>query len=394
MGQLFAVEIIYRGVFQKTLAKNITRGIVLAAHNEGKLGISFGRYGDAPERNGIPAKGFAIVADDEETLEAGMAQYEPKTVDVTVVLDDTLCKGTESWAWYGLRPVNGSLKANRTLIVVSLQDAKSLVKVIHQRKDAYKLGVLKGITSFSGMWIYKDDHTDVRVLGAIAKALPELVSLKSVERFINDKLKADQLKITSTRAAFDRFTAIDVKPNEGCADKLEKYELLKWRDMRGGISIKGQPQGGPYADPITKDKGGFRPARNELFKKYSSRMGRPVINFSTCTKCTLCWLNCPDGSFDVTPEGTYDVNLESCCGCGICEAVCPVKNCVSMVNESEFVGNDSQWANFRKDGEAYLKWLETTIKKAEPIEQRSQGFRYRGQYQEQVPVALEVARKG
>ena len=42
MGQLFAVEVIYRGVFQKTLAKNITRGIVLAAHNQGKQGISFG----------------------------------------------------------------------------------------------------------------------------------------------------------------------------------------------------------------------------------------------------------------------------------------------------------------------------------------------------------------
>ena len=71
MAQLLAVEIIYRGVFQKTLAKNITRGIVLAAHNEGKLGISFGRYGDAPERNGIPGKSFAIVASDEQTLEAG-----------------------------------------------------------------------------------------------------------------------------------------------------------------------------------------------------------------------------------------------------------------------------------------------------------------------------------
>ena len=110
MGQLFAVELIYRGVFQKTLAKNITRGIVLAAHNEGKLGISFGRYGDSPERNGIPAKGFAIVASDEETLQAGMAQYEPNAVDVTVVLDDTLCKGTDSWAWYGLRPVHSALK--------------------------------------------------------------------------------------------------------------------------------------------------------------------------------------------------------------------------------------------------------------------------------------------
>jgi len=106
MGQLFAVEIIYRGVFQKTLAKGICRGIVLAAHNEGKPGISFGRYGDSPERNGIPAKSFAIVASDEQTLEAGMAQYEPKQVDVAVVLDDTLCKGAESWGWYGLETVN------------------------------------------------------------------------------------------------------------------------------------------------------------------------------------------------------------------------------------------------------------------------------------------------
>ena len=96
MGQLIAVEIISRGVFQKTLAKNITRGIVLAPHNEGKMGISFAGYGDSPERNGIPAKSFGIVANDDQTLEAGMAQYEPKQVDVTVVLDDTLCNGSES----------------------------------------------------------------------------------------------------------------------------------------------------------------------------------------------------------------------------------------------------------------------------------------------------------
>ena len=128
MGQLLAVEVVYRGVFQKTLAKNITRDIVLAAHNEGKLGISFGRYGDAPERNGIPAKSFAIVATDELTLEAGMAQYEPKQVDVTVVLDDTLCKGVESWAWYGQQPVHRALKPGHTLIVISQEDAPTLLK--------------------------------------------------------------------------------------------------------------------------------------------------------------------------------------------------------------------------------------------------------------------------
>jgi pyruvate ferredoxin oxidoreductase delta subunit len=393
MGQLISVELIYRGVFQKTLAKNITRGIVLAAHNEGKLGISFGRYGDSPERNGIPAKSFAIVADDEQTLEAGMAQYEPKTVDVTVVLDDTLCKGTESWAWYGLRPVNGSLKPGRTLIVISQQDASALLKLIHRRQEPYKLGVLKGVTSFSGMWNYKDDHTDVRVLGAIAKALPELVSMKSVEQFISDKLKSSE-KVASARAAFDHLTAVDVKPGQGNTEKLKQHSLLKWQDMRLGVSIKGQPQGGPYEDPSTKKMGGFRPARNELFTKFSTRTARPVINFATCTKCTLCWLNCPDGSFDVTPDGTYDVDLQSCCGCGICEAVCPVKNCISMVNEAEFHDSDRQWLSYKKDSAAYLQWLDKTIKKAEPLAERSQGFRYRGQYKEQIPVALEVARKG
>jgi len=393
MGQLFAVEIIYRGVFQKTLAKNITRGIVLAARNQGKLGISFGRYGDSPERNGIPAKSFAIVANDEQTLEAGMAQYEPKQVDVTVVLDDTLCKGAESWAWYGLQPVHHALKPGGTLVVVSLEDKPALLKTIHKREEPYKLGIVKGAASFSGMWVFKDDHTDVRVLGVIAKALPELFSFKSVEDYINDKLKSG-LKATSARNAYDRFAAVEVKPGEGNPEKLFNYNLPGWQKMRDGVSIAGQPQGGPYADPVTGNVGGFRPARNELFKKYSTRTMRPVVNFKTCTKCTLCWLNCPDASFDVTPDGTYDVNLESCCGCGVCEQVCPVKDCVSMVNESEFHDNHSQWEAFKKDQDAYLKWLETTIQKAEPIGERAHGFRYRGQYQEEVPEALEIAARG
>ena len=393
MGKLFAVEIIYRGVFQKTLAKNITRGIVLAARNQGKLGISFGRYGDSPERNGIPAKSFAIVADDELTLEAGMAQYEPKQVDLTVVLDDTLCKGAESWAWYGLQPVHHALKPGSTLVVVSLQDAPALLKTIHRREEPYKLSALKGVTSFSGMWVYKDDHTDVRVLGAIAMALPEVVSLKAVEQFITEKLK-NTLKVTSAKTAYDRFKVIDVKPGEGNPEETFKFEFPGWTNMRQGVSIKGQPQGGPYRDPVSLEVGGFRPARNDLFKKYSTRTERPVVNFATCTKCTLCWLNCPDASFDVTPDKTYDANLEACCGCGVCEAVCPVENCITMVNESQFTDNASQWEAYRKDKDAYLKWLEKTIKSAEPLEDRAYGFRYRGQYKEQAEEALEIAQKG
>jgi len=393
MGQLFAVEVIYRGVYQKILAKNITRGLVLAAHNQGKLGISFGRYGDSPERNGIPAKSFAIVASDGPTLEEGMAQYEPKQVDLTIVLDDTLVKGVESWAWYGLQPVHHALKADGTLIVVSQHASPALLQFIHRRPEPYKLGIVRGIPSFSGMWVYKDDHTDVRLLGAIAKALPELVNLASVEKFIHDKLK-DSLKALSARVAHERFTTIEVEPGQGNLEELRNFSLPRWESMPEGVSIPGQPQGGPYADPVTQQIGGFRPARNPLFKKYTARTMRPVVNFVTCTKCTLCWLNCPDASFDVTPDGTYDANLEACCGCGICEAVCPVKNCITMVNENEFHDNDSQWVRFAKNPDAYLKELAKTIESVEPVEARSHGFRFRGQYQQQVPAALEVAQRG
>ncbi len=86
-----AVEVVYRGIFQKSLSRNICRTIVLAARKEGKIGTAFGRYGDSPERNGIPAKYFAIVADDPLELEESLAKYEPTEVDVTIVVDDTLC---------------------------------------------------------------------------------------------------------------------------------------------------------------------------------------------------------------------------------------------------------------------------------------------------------------
>src|SRR5260370_22573542 len=143
MGRLFAVEIIYRAIFQKTLAKNRSRAIVLAAHHEGKPGISFGRYGDSPERNGIPAKSFAIVATDDIMLEEGMAKYEPKEVDITIAVDDTLCKGVESWAWYGLQPVNRLLKPCGTLIGTSKEWPEGLIGMWHGREHPYKLAIVK-----------------------------------------------------------------------------------------------------------------------------------------------------------------------------------------------------------------------------------------------------------
>jgi len=390
MGRLFAIEISYRGIFQKTLATRLSRSIVLAAHEEGKLGISFGRYGDSPERNGIPAKNFAIVATDEQTLQEGMAKYEPKEVDITIAVDDTLCKGVESWAWYGLQPVNRLLKPGGTLIVTSREGPDAIIAMAHRKETPYNLAILKGTVSFSGLWVYKDDHTDVRILGAIAKILPDLFSLGSVQKVIVDQWH-DSIKAESAARAYERISVTTVHPDQGNPETPFRFDLPKWHEMGEGIAIPSIPAGTAVEDPVSHAEGGFRPDRNPSFKKFSTRTMRPVVNFDTCIKCTLCWLHCPDSCFDVTPEGLYDANMQACCGCGVCEAVCPVKECVTMVKETEFGDNASQWEAWRHDQEGYQACLAEKIK-SRP--ERSHGFRYRGQYEEQVPEVLEIARKG
>ena len=390
MGRLFAVEIVYRGIYQKTLAKNISRAIVLAAHEEGKPGISFGRYGDSPERNGIPAKSFAIVATDDLTLEEGMAKYEPKEVDVTIAVDDTLFKGVESWAWYGLQPINRLLKPGGTLIVTSREEPEALIAMSHRKEVPYQLAIVKAIPSFSGLWVYKDDHTDVRILGAIAKVLPQLFSLESVQKVILADTK-NELKATSAARSHERLTTVTVRPDQGNPETPYQFELPKWHEMREGIAIPSIAVGHTMEDPQNQQVGGYQPARNPTFKKFTTRTMRPVVDFDTCIKCTLCWLQCPDSCFDVTPEGLYDANMEACCGCGVCEAVCPVKDCVTMVNEVAFGDNASQWETWRKDKDGYKAWLKEKI---EHRPERSHGFRYRGQYQEQVAAMAGVAAGG
>src|SRR2546428_14121847 len=107
-----SIEVVYRGIFQKTLAQRICRSVVLAARKRGHTGTAFPRYGDSPERNGVPAKQFAVVAADELELEAPMAKYEPTVVDASIAVDDTLVKDVQSWAWYGRPPTSRTVPAN------------------------------------------------------------------------------------------------------------------------------------------------------------------------------------------------------------------------------------------------------------------------------------------
>src|SRR5207249_9928575 len=103
------VEVNYRGIFQKNLGKKIGSDIVMIASRMGQRAFSNGRYSDSPERNGIPCKYFAFVTPElpEEELEAECgAKLENDDANISVVLDDTMCKVREPCGGHGERRLN------------------------------------------------------------------------------------------------------------------------------------------------------------------------------------------------------------------------------------------------------------------------------------------------
>lgn len=336
-----SVEVNYRGIIQKLLAKKTCRDIVLAARNDKKVGVTFGRYGDAPERDGIPAKYYSIMATDDEELETQLAKYDPDRVDVSVVPDDTMIKGVEPWAWHGIKPIHYALKENGILLIISNKSPQELLKHIAKRDTPYKLCLIRGDASFAGLWVYNDDLTEERILGAIAKAAPDVFSLESVHVLLNGRTHAEKRMEVATDAYY-KALIMEIKPGTGKDIIHPEIVKPKWWEMPEGIVVPGVPYG----------------QRNPQFRRWTNRTRRPIVYFDKCIKCTLCWLECPDGAFDVSKESYYPVNYEYCSGCGICAKVCPVKNCIEMVDELVFEDLNSHYDRWAKDRTAYEQWLD------------------------------------
>jgi pyruvate ferredoxin oxidoreductase delta subunit len=117
-----------------------------------------------------------------------------------------------------------------------------------------------------------------------------------------------------------------------------------------------------------------------------------VVRFDLCIKCTLCWLDCPDACFDPVEDGLYDVNYEVCVGCHKCADVCPVPECIVMVDELKFTDNSSPWEHYARDREGYTAWAEEKKGKERISYPHVTGT---GVEREQVdePVPLKVMKK-
>ena len=55
------------------------------------------------------------------------------------------------------------------------------------------------------------------------------------------------------------------------------------------------------------------------------RMRKPVIDYSKCNKCNICWLYCPEAAIIRHQDYSVEINYDYCKGCGICANECPRK---------------------------------------------------------------------
>jgi pyruvate ferredoxin oxidoreductase delta subunit len=283
-----------------------------------------------------------VVAINDLELESSMAKYEPKVVDVAVAVDDTLVKGVESWAWYGRQPIWKPVHEGGAVLVTSDKTPDAVLAQTDAAERPYLMGIVPGLASFAGLWVFKDDHTDYRVLGALAKIVPQWVRIEDVKTLIQEQTK-DGSAVASAQDGYERTQLRQVQVGEGTSGhEVLQFEKPGWTTMRPGVIVDARKPG----------------ERNPYYKKYGARTLRPVVNFDTCIKCTMCWLDCPDECFEVTPEGHYEVVYEACIGCGICAQVCPVKDCIVMVDELKFEDNDDKWQLWKTDHDAYNRWFE------------------------------------
>src|SRR5262245_48556688 len=270
------VEVNYRGIFQRTLGKYIGGDIVQIASRMGKVAFSNGRYSDAPERNGIPCKYFAFVSPDlsEEELEAECgAKLDIDEADVSIVVDDTMVKGVEPWGWHGVRAINEKVKEKGCLLVVSKHDHDTLLQFVPKKPYSFRLATVDGDASLAGLWVFKDDLTRERVLGALAAVDPEIISIEAVESYLLDKTKEPH-RAEAARAAYDatlRNTRV-VNAEEGAEWTHEIPRLPTWKEFEDlGVVVPAVPRGfkmGPRGQ-----------TRNDAFKRGTTKSHRPVIRF-------------------------------------------------------------------------------------------------------------------
>ena len=138
---------------------------------EGKYIQSFPEFG--PERMGAPVAAFTRISTEPIRIHCGV--YEP---NVVVVLDPTLIKAV---------PVTSGLNKDDGIVIVNSSEAPSALRenLRVEKGQVWTVPATEIAVRFLGAPI-----TNTALLGAVARAT-NIVTLKSIEKIVNEKFRAD-----------------------------------------------------------------------------------------------------------------------------------------------------------------------------------------------------------
>lgn len=80
----------------------------------------------------------------------------------------------------------------------------------------------------------------------------------------------------------------------------------------------------PYVDPVLGTSTVYNSGNAEERHTGAWRVERPIVDAGLCTRCGLCFVDCPDGAIALDPSGLPIIDYDHCKGCMICSQVCPV----------------------------------------------------------------------
>jgi pyruvate ferredoxin oxidoreductase gamma subunit len=274
-------------------------GVKTAARILGTAAFLAGRHvQDSPiygaERRGAPVAAFARISD-EPILERGVIDRP----DLIVVADETLFRDDPATVLAGQQYAAG--------IFVNCSDPQRFrgqiaptIRSIAFDITAANLAKLGRPSALSAG------------LGAAAARLISLVGEDQLVQATREELaeigvaeETIERNVEVAREVFASLPPLD----------FPRLEESVSRERNANVVYDGPVRGAPS----------IRHAGNAALRRTGAwRLERPTVDREICTRCGLCFVQCPDGAIALDGEGYPIIDYDHCKGCLICQHVCPM----------------------------------------------------------------------
>lgn len=257
------------------------------------------------ERSGAPIRAYTRLS--SRPIQVHYAVTEP---DVVVVLDPTLIVADD--LTQGVKPSG--------LILINSPESPEKVRA---RIGPTSASLYTVDASAIAKGAIGRNIPNVPILGALLSAIP-LVSVANLRDAVERRMRG-------------RLREEVVQGNLAALTEGAK-QLRQERAHRNGHQAQKQPASVPNAEAWRDLIPGaviLNPGNSVEYETGAWRSERPIIDWSRCSHCLLCWIYCPDSCFHVEQQRLASVDYAHCKGCGICVVQCPSK-CIEMVPELAF----------------------------------------------------------